>query len=72
MGQLDLAASERQRDSVRSCPRAEPGHQVPDVGIDRLLRDDELCCDLLAREAGREQLEDLALAVGKPVRTIGV
>src|SRR5579862_2568493 len=54
-------------------PRAglELGEQVPDVGLDRLLRQVEPLADLPVHEPVRDQLEHLDLAAGRLLLHLG-
>jgi hypothetical protein len=61
-GLRDLAALKRQRNGVRARGRAEFGHRVAHVGAHGLGREEQLLRRLLARQALRQEPEDLALA----------
>jgi len=62
---LDMAGGERLGDQVRLVARVELVAEIFNMAFDRPRGDPELLRALLGREAGRNALQDLALALGQ-------
>ena len=60
-GLVDQASPEADRDRVGAAPGLKLREEMPDVALDRLLREEEPNADLAVHEAVRDQLQYLDL-----------
>ena len=60
-GLVDQASPEADRDRVGAAPGLKLREEMPDVALDRLLREEEPNTDLAVHEAVRDQLQHLDL-----------